>query len=58
MRAVRKQCEWLRCVPYLMQAGLGLIAAIESRLAGQVYPPGEWIAWQDTLCHLSSGMAR
>ena len=36
MRAVRKQCEWLRCVPYLMHAGLPLIAVIESKLTGQV----------------------
>ena len=58
LRAVRKQCEWLRCVPYLILAGMPLIAAIEDRLSGQVYPPEERIAQRDTLCHLSSGMVR
>ena len=33
MRAVKKQCEWLRCIPYLRTAQLQLIAQIETHEA-------------------------
>ena len=56
MRAVKKQCEWLRCIPYLRTAQLQLIAQIEGRLRGQVYPPTEEITWSDTLRYLGSGI--
>ena len=56
MRAVKKQCEWLRCIPYLRTAQLQLIAQIEGRLCGQVFPPTEEITWSDTLRYLGSGI--